>query len=406
MDSGVGDSAAPNDGGATYPIRYVMVLVKENHTFDSLFGAFPGANGMLTATLSDGGTLARPTMPPGPLVGNPAHFHTDALTAYNDGGMNGFDLVAQPLPSDGGAPDPLLPFRYYSKAEIPNYYALASRYALCDAFFTTILSDSFPAYLSLIAAQSPAYDDPPGVVWACDAPAGVTVPTFDPSTCATSSAPPCFSIPSIVDNLPPGVTWRSYTDQYGTGPLASPFDAIAGLHAKGTSANTRLNTALLADLAAGDLANITYVWGGNDSEHPPQDVCPGENDTVAIATALMHGPHWNESALIVTYDDWGGFYDHVAPTVSPCPNGGGPFNTGFRVPTLLISPWARSGLVFHTPTEQASIPRLIEDLFGLPRMSSTPGSTARDGTAGDLLGAFDFGQSPSAGLVLQQRTCP
>jgi len=409
MESGPGDagSSPDADAGTGYPIRYVVVLVKENHTFDSLFGAYPGANGAMTATLSDGGTLTRPTMPPGLLPGDLSHFHADALTAYDDGGMNGFDLVVQGPASDGSEIDPLLPFRYYTSAEIPNYYNYAGHYALCDAFFTTVLSDSFPAYMSLIAAQSPAYEDPPGSVWSCyAAEAGVTVPTYDPGTCAASSGPPCFSIPTIVDNLPAGVTWRSYTDQYGTGPLSSPFDAIASLNAQGTSANTRLNGALLTDLAAGDLANITYVWGGNDSEHPPQDVCAGENDTVAIATALMQGPHWNESLLIVTYDDWGGFYDHVAPTASPCPNGGGPFSTGFRVPTLLISPWARKGLVYHTPTEQASIPRLIEDLFGLPRMSSLPGSTARDGTAGDLLGAFDFGQTASPGLILKSRTCP
>jgi phospholipase C len=346
-------------------------------------------------------------MPTGTLVADPAHVHDAALTAYNDGGMNGFDLIVQAPAQDGGAADPLLPFRYYTKAQIPNYYAYAGRYALCDAFFTTVLSDSFPAYMSLIAGQSPAYDDPPGSVWNCYADGTIVqVPTYDPATCATSEGPPCFAIPSIVDNLPAGVTWRSYTAQYWDGPLFSPFDAIASVHAKSTSANTRLNSALLSDLAAGDLANLTYVWGGNESEHPDQDICPGENDTVAIATALMQGPHWKESLLIVTYDDWGGFYDHVAPTVSPCKGGGGPFNTGFRVPTLLISPWAREGLVYHTPTEQASIPRLIEDLFGLPRMSSVAGSTARDGRAGDLLGAFDFKQGVAPGLVLQQRACP
>jgi phospholipase C len=391
-------------GGPTTPIKYVVVLVKENHTFDNLFGAYPGANGSMSATLSDGGTLARAAMPTGMLSMNPNHFHTDALTAWADGGMNGFDLVTLAPPTGAAPADPLLPFRYYAQADIPNYYSLAGRYVLCDAFFTHVLSDSFPAYISLIAAQSPAYEDPTGVMWACGD--NAIVPTYDPTTCATKNKAPCFSIPSVVDALPDGITWRSYTDQYGTGPLTSPFDSISAVHAKGTTANTRLNSALLKDLAAGDLANITYVWGGNQSEHPPQDICPGENDTVAIANALMKSPHWKETLLIVTWDDWGGFYDHVAPATSPCPGGKDAFDLGFRVPTLLISPWTKKGLVYHTPTEQASIPRLIEDLFALPRMSSVAGSLATDGTAGDLLGAFDFTQTPASGLVLTPRTCP
>ncbi len=382
------------------PIRYVVVLVKENHTFDNIFGAFPGANGTMTAALSDGGTLDRPQIPAGPLGVTPAHLHGDAVVAYADGGMNGFDLVPQP----SSVNDPILRFGYYPEAVVPNYYALASQFALSDSFFSTVLADSFPGYMSLIAAQSPAYSNPAGSVWRCGF--TTTVPTYDPTTCATSTSTPCFDIPSVVDHLPEGITWRSYTDQYGTGPLASPFDAISAVSAKGTKDNTRLNSALLKDLAAGDLANITYVWGGNDSEHPPEDICKGENDTVAITNALMQGPHWNETLLIVTWDDWGGFYDHVAPAAVPCSAGGGPFNLGFRVPTLLISPWAKKGHVDHTPTEQASIPRLIEDLFGLPRLSSVPGSTARDGVAGDLKGALDFAQSPQPGTALTPRACP
>ncbi len=393
------DAGPDADAGIASPIRYVVVLVKENHTFDSLFGAYPGVDGASAARLSDGGTRPLTPMPQGTLDGNPAHEHPAAVTSYDHGAMDGFDLVPQPT-------DPLLPFEQYTKATIPNYYAYADQYVLCDAFFSTTLGGSFPGYLALISAQSPAYENPSGVDWSCADTDQAVAPTYDPSTCAENGArKPCFSIPSIVDHLPDGVTWRSYTDRYvPTVPLASPFDAIQGVHAAGTSGMTKLNSALLGDLKAGDMANITYVWGGNHSEHPPQNICLGENDTVAIANAIMQGPHWNESLLIVTYDDWGGFYDHVAPTVAPCQGDAGPFNAGFRVPTLLISPWTAKGGVYHTPTEQASIPRLIEDLFGLPRMSSES-PTARDGTAGDLLGAFDFHQSPAPGLILQPRSC-
>jgi phospholipase C len=395
------DAGPDADAGATYPIRYVVVLVKENHTFDNLFGAYPGVDGASSAKLSDGGTRPLAPTPPGPLADNPTHDHPAAVTAYDHGAMDGFDLVTQPV-------DPLVPFEQYTKTTVPSYYAYADQYVLCDAFFSTTLGGSFPAYLALVSAQSPAYENPgPGVDWSCADTDHALVPVYDPSTCAKNGAKqPCFSIPSIVDHLPDGVTWRTYTDRYvQTGPLTSPFDAIQSVHAAGTGATTRLNSSLIGDLKAGDMANITYVWGGNHSEHPPEDICLGENDTVAIANAIMQGPHWNESLLVVTYDDWGGFYDHVAPTVDPCQGDAGPFTAGFRVPTLLISPWTAKGGVYHTPTEQASIPRLIEDLFGLPRMSSES-LTARDGAAGDLLGAFDFQQTPAPGLILQPRTCP
>jgi phospholipase C len=389
------EAATEGDGGIQ--LRYVMVLVKENHTFDSMFAAFPGASGALTAPLSDGGTLNRPTMPDGALPYDLDHTHQAAVTAFADGGMNGLDQVF-----DGFA-NPQLPWAYYSQQQIPNYWAYAQAYVLCDAFFATIMADSFPGYLTLVSGQAPAWGDPTGdtsnLGWSCNSPPGTVVNIVDPQTCATSQTFPCFSIPSVVDNLPAGITWRSYTDTFG-GHLDSTFDAIKGLD---TTGHTHANSQLLGDLAAGDIANITYIWGGNASEHPPQDVCAGENDTVNIVNALMSWSHWNETALIVTYDDWGGFYDHVAPQVSRCPNGQF-FQPGFRLPTLILSPWVKHGSVLHTPTEQASIPRLIEDVFALPRMADRD-PNSRDKTAGSLLDAFDFTQTPSPGPALTPRPC-
>jgi len=109
-------------------------------------------------------------------------------------------------------------------------------------------------------------------------------------------------------------------------------------------------------------------------------------------------------AILVTWDDWGGFYDHVAPPVHECKNSQ-IFQNAFRLPLIIVSPYAKKGYVLSTPTEQASVPRLIEDLWGMAYMS-TRDPHARDGQAGSLMGAFDFQQTPRPPLMLQTRACP
>jgi phospholipase C len=156
------------------------------------------------------------------------------------------------------------------------------------------------------------------------------------------------------------------------------------------------------------MANLTHIdvdsAPNGASEHPPNGPCTGENFSVNIINAIMQGPHWNETAIILTWDDYGGWYDHVAQHVDKCPNGQW-FNPGFRLPAIVISPYAKQAVI-KTVTEQASIPRLIEDLFGTPRLSATD-PHARDGQAGSMMDAFDFTQAPRPPLVLTPyATCP
>jgi phospholipase C len=368
----------------------VFLLVKENHTFDSLFAPYLGANGSLTATLSTGQVINRPLAPVGPLASDLNHAHSAAVTEYRNGAMNGFDLVAQGPASDAGTASP---FIYYDRSLIPNYYSYADNFVLCDNFFATNPGPSFPGYLALMAAQSPAYSNPNAGAWNCTGTG--TAPAADPSTCALSLVPPCFDIPSVASILPPSVTWREYGGSY--------FGAFRNLTSTAAS-HTRPYGQFQSDVATGDIANITYIWGGAASEHPPQYICPGENDTVKMVNEVMQSSVWNRSVFIVTYDDYGGFYDHVPPAVDLCP-GGGFFHPGFRLPTMIISPFARKGFVLHALSEQASIPRLIEDIFGLPRLASSD-RNARDARAGDLMGAFDFSQAPRAAVLLTPRTCP
>lgn len=417
-DSDLVDGAAGDDGGEPIlptPIRYVVVLVKENRTFDNLFGAFPGAEGTLTAKLSNGTTIARPVAPQGGLPRDVIHDHRAAFKAYADGGMNGFDLLLGAHPTDGGADD-FLPFVYYPRDRIPNYYTLAENFVLCDHFFSTTLGPTFPGHLATVAAQSPAYDNPTcdtctsSFEWGCMAPAKTRVGTFDPDTCATTSAPPCFDIPSVVDSLPQGFGWRAYGPAAGGGIL-TPFQAVksVGGNTDVRKAHFRDQNQAPADLAHGDQEHVTFinVSAGEISEHPPQDPCDGENYTVSIVNALMKGPHWSESALVITWDDWGGLYDHVVPLVNQkaASCGGAFFNTGFRVPALIVSPYAKRGYIKKGGAEQASIPRLIEELFGMPPLHDRD-PRARDALAGTLLDAFDFTAPARAPEPLTPRTCP
>ncbi len=389
----------PTDGGAPIPskIRYVIVLVKENHTFDNYFTGFPGAETATTAKRSDGTTVTRAVAPNGPLGQDICHANSCGQKAYAGGKMNGFDL--------NKAGD--LPFVRYTEEQLPNYWQYARNFVLADHYFSTTLGPSTPGHAVFWTARSLSLDNakcstPDGggcSGFGCAASKDVTITAYDPDTCTTKKQAPCFDVPTITDHLPQGFTWTNYG-----GPLAQMVKSVTADPTYKT--HFRKQSDLVADLNAGHLANLTigHLWSGEVSEHPEAYPCAGENFTVDIVNAAMKLPQWNEMAIIVTWDDWGGFYDHVAPPVKKCANGQ-IFQEGFRLPLILISPYAKKGFVLKTPTEQSSVPKLVEDLWGMTYMS-TRDPHARDGMAGSLMDAFDFNQSPRAPLPLTTHTCP
>jgi phospholipase C len=380
------------------PIRYVLVLVKENHTFDNYFTGFPGADSSATGKTSDGKTIARPNAPSGPLARDLCHANSCGFTAYRNGAMNGFDL------NNGGTQ---LPYVKYTEQQIPNYWQYARNFVLADHLFSTTLGPSTPGHAVFWTARSLSLDNascntPDGggcTGFGCTASKDVGITSFDPATCATKTTAPCFDVPVLSDHLPSGFSWTDYG-----GPLALMVKSVAADPDYKT--HFRKQGDLVSDLAAGKLANLTiaHLWSGDVSEHPSAYPCDGENFTVDIVNAAMKLPQWNEMAIVITWDDWGGFYDHVAPPVHKCANGK-IFGEGFRLPLIVVSPYAKKGFVLSKPTEQASVPRLVEELWGVPFMTSRD-PNARDGTAGSLMDAFDFTQPPRAPLVLATHTCP
>ena len=384
------------------PIRHIFVLIKENHTFENYFTDFPGANTTKTAKMSDGSTITRSKAPDGPLPCDPGHSHAAGVAAYNGGKLDGFDKNVK-----GSCPK-TTPYVYYTESQIPNYWAYARNFAISDNYFSTLMGPTSPGHFAIATAQTPFFGNTSSGR-GCASSVLDTVQAFNRLTCNVRTAQSCFDVPSIVDALPKKMTWRAYgAGTSGAGTIGTPFNLVKGVGADQGIRETHYRnfTKLFGDLERGDQPNLVYADVYSDhSEHPPDYPCDGENYSVEIINRIMKGPHWKDSVIIVTYDDWGGFFDHVAPRQETCSDGDEFYNGGFRLPITIISPYAKKGFVAHTRTEQASIPKLIEDLYGMPRMAEKD-RFARDAVAGSLMETLDFKQTPRAPLILKTRTCP
>jgi phospholipase C len=411
-DSGGTGSDAPGSSDAAVdappvpnPIKHVVVVVKENHTFDNYFGSFPGADGIAQIQTSSG-----PIAPPHAPDRTPrdlCHAHDCALTDYAGGAMSGWDQVSGSSQNGDN-----LAYAQYHEADIPNYWAYARHFGLGDRFFANVLGPSFPGHLFVLAAQTGWATGNPNTnilhpYWGCDQDTGSTLPVENQTTCTTENVFPCFQIPSVPDVLPAGVDWKFYgTNFYVLPEIWSMFDAVSSIRNGPGWANIVNASTFDSDVDAGTLPAVSWLVDQDlDDEHPNVgSVCAGENWTVGHINHLMNSPLWNDTAILFTMDDFGGWYDHVKPPRQYGCDAAAPYGLGFRLPLIIISPYAKPG-IFHEVAEQASIPRFIERVFGAQPLSSLD-PAAQDGQANDLMNAFDFSQAPLPPLVLQTRTCP
>jgi phospholipase C len=407
-DAAQGDAAPdapPTPVPISIPIKHVVVVVKENHTFDNYFGSFPGADGTSQAQTSTG--MIAPPHAPDQTPRDLCHQHHCALTEYANGAMNGWDQV--PGTSQDGDN---LAYAQYVEADIPNYWQYARHYALADRFFANELGPSFPGHTFVLAAQAAWATGNPDTqalhpYWGCDQDTTTRVSVENPATHAVDQVYPCFDIPSLPDVLPAGVDWRFYgTDFYFLGEVWSMFDAIKSIRMGPGWTNIVNASTFDSDVDSGTLPAVTWLVDQDfNAEHPDiGTVCDGENWTVGHLNHLMNSPLWKDTVILFTMDDFGGWYDHVAPPRQYGMDPAQPYGLGFRLPLIIISPYAKPGSVFHEVSEQASIPRFIERVFGAPALS-TIDPAAQDGQANDLMDAFDFTQEPLAPLPLQTRTC-
>jgi phospholipase C len=403
LDYGV--EPAPFDAAAVEtatPIKHVVFVVKENRTFDNMFGLFPGANGVSVGL--DRGEPRTLTQALDEIPEDIKHCYQCAIQAWNEGEMDGFATISD-------AADRFA-YTQFRPGDLPNYWHWAQEYVLGDNFFASAHGPSFPNHLYTIAAQSGGTRDNPDQAldllrerhretglfkaWGCDSIEEASVQVYD-SEGVVKRVPPCFDFLTEADLLmEAGLPWAYYAaTQEQNGYLWSAYDAVRHIREDEEIWQSHVFPVddFVPQAQAGLLPPVTWVTPRFElSEHPEYSMCHGENWTTEIVNAVMESPHWGDTAIFITWDDYGGFYDHVPPPQVD------DFGFGVRVPLLIISPYAKRGFVTSELGEFSSVLRFMEDNWGLTQL------THRDENATPLLSAFDFEQEPRPPEPLPLRT--
>jgi phospholipase C len=372
------------------PIKHVVFLIMENRSFDNVFGRYPGADGAVRA--DDHGTMRPLTQASLQRAHDLPHCYNCNIASIDGGAMDGFN---QTVYADQGA------FTQFHKDQITAYWNWAKRYAIADHFFASAIGPSFPNHMYSIAATSGGaldnpWQPPPTLVqmqqegyaksWGCDIARDGYVEVVDPEGYMVKVSP-CFDFETEGDLLnAKDIPWAYYAATNSQlGYIWSAYSAIdryrnnADLWAQ----HIRPVDDVVRDIQADRLPPVTWITPRFQlSQHPEYNFCWGQNWTIQVMNALMRSGQWKNTLVVMTWDDYGGFYDHVPP-VRLDSNG-----LGIRVPAMIISPYARSGTVDHTMYEFSSVLRFIEDNWGLTQL------TRRDRIADGLGGALDFSQTP------------
>jgi len=445
-------SASPSPAPATLQsaIKHVVVIYQENWSFDSLYGRFPGANGLGSATVAattpqfDKVTHAQITALPQPLnyagapdpnfpAGLPVQPYS-ASSFISPQTLTG-DIVhrfyQEQSQIDGGKMDgfvswsdnPGLVFSYFDATIMPEGI-LASKYTLADNFFHSAFGGSFLNHQWLICACTPTFPNAPAsLVATVDStnkalalsatgtivhdgpvtPDGFAVNTLytvnapHPASAAAANLVPNQTNPTIGDRLSgAGVTWKWYSGGWANALAGNPDPdfqfhhqpfAFYANYADGTAAKAahlQDETNFYADVQNGTLPSVSFIKPlGEDNEHPGYAaLTTGQQHVVDLVNTIKNSPYWNSTAIIITYDENGGRWDHVAP---PAPEDR--WGPGTRVPAIVVSPWAKHGFVDHTQYETVSVLALIEKIWGLAPLGT------RDAAAAPLTNAFDFTQT-------------
>jgi phospholipase C len=415
-------------------LKHIVIIYLENHSFDNLYGEFPGADGLTnagaTGTQVDLTGTPFATLPQPPGTQFPANLANApfSIEQFVPADMNTPDLVhrfyQEQVQIDGGKMDKFaavsdakgLVMGYYHTAGLPLADE-ARRYTLCDNFFHAAFGGSFLNHIWLIAARAPGFPSAPAaIVTQLDAnglpttghdgsvtPDGYAVNTIfsvnqpHPSTIAADRLLPNQTFPTIGDRLSARkISWVWYSGGWDDA-LAGQPDPLFQFHhqpfiyfanyADGKAAKAehlRDEKEFIAAARSGTLPAVSFVKPlGEVNEHPGYtNVLDGERHTEELINAVRNGPDWKNTAIIITYDEHGGFWDHVAP---PVVDRWGP---GARVPTLIISPFARVGFIDHRQYDTSSILAFIEHRWSLEPLAD------RDAAADDLTAAFDFEHGP------------
>ena len=434
------------------PINHVIVVYQENWSFDSLYGKFPGANGLASAA----GKIAQVDAKGTPITVTPQPWDTNAkpagfdarfpanlpvapfdLTQYTKATDKTGDIVhrfyTEQEQIDGGKMDkfmawsdnPGLVLSYFDATNMPEG-RIAQQYVLADNFFHAAFGGSFLNHQFLICACAPTYKNAPAAIVskldatghpAADAQPGksssgdgaITPDGFAVNTIQTVNTPHAASItdtalllpnqtaPTIGDRMDAAkVSWAWYSGGWNDAVAGKP-DPLFQFHHQpfayyanyadgtpGKALHLKDEKDFFSALQNGSLPAVSFVKPlGPDNEHPGYaDLARGQQHVADIVSAVQNSPFWKDTAIVITYDEHGGRWDHVAP---PVVDKWGP---GIRVPTIIVSPYAKAGFVDHTQYDTASILKFIEARWDLAPLGT------RDAAATNLLNAFDFTQTP------------
>ncbi len=353
-----------------------------------MFNGFPGADTAQGGYDSHGKFHTLKAIPLWSVT-DPGHSHGDWLNAYDNGKMDGFNLVSNSTPGTKSK-IPNYSFSYVQRSDTAPLWSMASQYVLADRMFQSNSGPSFPAHQYLIAAESPYAAENPsksGSPWGCDSNAGATVLALNSFGQEYTYGFPCFDYPTLADELDfAHITWRDYSpapkDQW------NGYDAIRHIRFGPDWNRPRMDPYYKSNLTAIDfgsnnMASVSWVTpAGNMSDHPNSVGDSGPAWVASLVNAIGEGPNWSSTAIFVVWDDWGGWYDHVTPPQVD------QYGLGFRVPLLVISPYAKMGYVSHTQHEFGSILRFAEETFGVGTLNQT------DFRADDLSDCFNFSQQP------------
>jgi phospholipase C len=387
-------------------VKHVVIIVQENRSFVDLFRGFPGADAPSFGYAGKRKIMLKPVPLEDP--NNIENNWRDAVAAFDNGKMDGFYRQRFYGTKD------TFPYAYVPANESRPYWALARRWVLADRMFPTEFGPSFTAHLNLIAANTELnpheieVDTPTTLPWGCDAPGGTRTYTLGRGGESLDGPFPCFRpLRTMADTLDTaGISWRYYAPLLKAslgGEAWTEFDAIHAVRYGPDWKNvTSPETTVLADVKNGRLPGVSWVIPDlKNSDHAGSASSTGPAWVASVVNAIGRSRYWNSTAIVVLWDDWGGWYDDAAPPQLDVRG------LAIRVPCIVISPYARvapgakAGFISNTQYEFASVLKFVEQVYGLPALG--PASLGyTDSRARSILDVFDFSQKPRAFVPVPQ----
>jgi phospholipase C len=382
-----------------HKIKHVIVIMQENRTFDEYFGTYPGADGIPPGVCVPdplNGGCVRPYVDHHDSNQGGPHGNADGIADIDGTKMDGFVARAE-RHCKGVKPCPTDVMGYHVGSDIPNYWAYARNFVLNDHLFESVNSWSVPSHMYEVSAWSAT----------CKHPA-------NPMTCVGTASPatrgPANPVPFGWTDL----TWLlkkhhvrwGYYNEKGAPTIWNPLPGFRDVYQDGQVGNVQPLSNFFTQAQAGSLPAVSWIApNGADSEHPAALISRGQAYVTRIINAVMRSPDWSSSAIFLTWDDWGGFYDHVVPPVIDS------LGYGIRVPAMVISPYAKRGFIDHQVLSYDAYLRFIEDDFlGGARLNPVtdgrpdPRPDVRELLTGNMMLDFNFNQNPRPPLILNP--CP